>query len=171
MFRPGGATWRVPWRQSFVHHLPFTGRSKEPEQGSRAIPSDQAVGAHLWRVGRRKLPVAGTFLPSSVPYVRNDAPMRQARGAGRGVWGTSASPLPVKGQGMPQTLVVAASMLAGSHGAMDHDAPVRLTIGIAAFRAIAAAVTEAEIGGEVPSVTISQLRPDLELWRAPSAWS
>lgn len=46
---------------------------------------------------------------------------------------------------------------------MDHDAPVRLTIGIAAFRAIAAAVTEAEIGGEVPSVTISQLRPDLEL--------
>ena len=68
-----------------------------------------------------------------------------------------------EGAGMPQTLVVAASMLAGSHGAMDHDAPVRLTIGIAAFRAIAAAVTEAEIGGEVPSVTISQLRPDLEL--------
>jgi hypothetical protein len=46
---------------------------------------------------------------------------------------------------------------------MDGEAPVRLTIGIAAFRAIAAAVTEAEIGGEVPSVTISQLRPDLEL--------
>jgi hypothetical protein len=46
---------------------------------------------------------------------------------------------------------------------MDHDAPVRLTLGIAAFRAIAAAVTEAEIGGAVPSVTISQLRPDLEL--------
>src|SRR3954447_22636883 len=46
---------------------------------------------------------------------------------------------------------------------MDDEAPVRLTIGIAAFRAIAAAVTEAEIGGEVPSVTISQLRPDLEL--------
>ena len=46
---------------------------------------------------------------------------------------------------------------------MDDQAPVRLTIGIAAFRAIAAAVTEAEIGGEVPSVTISQLRPDLEL--------
>ena len=46
---------------------------------------------------------------------------------------------------------------------MNDEAPVRLTIGIAAFRAIAAAVTEAEIGGEVPSVTISQLRPDLEL--------
>ncbi|MGZ4271516.1 MAG: hypothetical protein ACXVSX_20190 [Solirubrobacteraceae bacterium] len=46
---------------------------------------------------------------------------------------------------------------------MDDEAPVRLTIGIAAFRAIAAAVTEAEIGGAVPSVTISQLRPDLGL--------
>jgi hypothetical protein len=46
---------------------------------------------------------------------------------------------------------------------MDDQAPVRLTIGIAAFRAIAAAVTEAEIGGEVPSVTISQLTPDLQL--------
>jgi len=46
---------------------------------------------------------------------------------------------------------------------MDDEAPVRLTIGIAAFRAISAAVTEAEIGGAVPSVTISQLRPDLEL--------
>src|SRR3954453_7324977 len=45
---------------------------------------------------------------------------------------------------------------------MDDQAPVRLTIGIAAFRAISAAVTEAEIGGAVPSVTISQLRPDLE---------
>ena len=51
----------------------------------------------------------------------------------------------------------------GSHGAMHDEAPIRLTIGIAAFRAITAAVTEAEIGGEVPSVTISQLRPDLEL--------
>jgi hypothetical protein len=46
---------------------------------------------------------------------------------------------------------------------MNDEAPVRLTIGIATFRAIAAAVTEAEIGGAVPSVTISQLRPDLEL--------
>jgi hypothetical protein len=46
---------------------------------------------------------------------------------------------------------------------MDDEAPVRLTIGIAAFRAIAAAVTEAEIGGEVPAVTISQLTPDLQL--------
>src|SRR3954463_11401614 len=46
---------------------------------------------------------------------------------------------------------------------MNDEAPVRLTIGIGAFRAIAAAVTEAEIGGAVPSVTISQLRPDLEL--------
>ena len=43
------------------------------------------------------------------------------------------------------------------------DAPARLTLSIAAFRAIAAAVTEAEIGGEVPSVTISQFRPDLQL--------
>src|SRR5436190_22430411 len=45
---------------------------------------------------------------------------------------------------------------------MNDEAPVRLTIGVGAFRAIAAAVTEAEIGGAVPSVTISQLRPDLE---------
>jgi hypothetical protein len=46
---------------------------------------------------------------------------------------------------------------------MDALAPVRLTIGIAAFHAIASAVTEAEIGGEVSSVTISQLTPDLQL--------
>jgi hypothetical protein len=46
---------------------------------------------------------------------------------------------------------------------MDDQAPVRLTLDIAAFRAIAAAVTEAEIGGDVPSVTISQVRPDLQL--------
>ena len=46
---------------------------------------------------------------------------------------------------------------------MDADVPTRLTLSSAAFRAIAAAVTEAEIGGEVPSVTISQLRPDLQL--------
>ena len=46
---------------------------------------------------------------------------------------------------------------------MDDEAPARLTLNIAAFRAIAAAVTEAEIGGEVPSVTISQFRPDLQL--------
>ena len=46
---------------------------------------------------------------------------------------------------------------------MDDDAPIRLTLGIAAFRAIAAAVTEAEIGGDVPTVTISQLAPDLQL--------
>ena len=45
---------------------------------------------------------------------------------------------------------------------MDDD-PATLTLSIAAFRAIAAAVTEAEIGGEVPTVTISQLRPDLQL--------
>jgi hypothetical protein len=43
------------------------------------------------------------------------------------------------------------------------DEPATLTLSIAAFRAIAAAVTEAEIGGEVPNVTISQLRPDLQL--------
>jgi hypothetical protein len=46
---------------------------------------------------------------------------------------------------------------------MHDEAPIRLTLGIAAFRAIAAAVTEAEIGGEVPTVTISQLTPDLQL--------
>jgi hypothetical protein len=46
---------------------------------------------------------------------------------------------------------------------MDDQAPIRLTLGIAAFRAIAAAVTEAEIGGDVPTVTISQLAPDLQL--------
>jgi hypothetical protein len=46
---------------------------------------------------------------------------------------------------------------------MDDDVPTRLTLSIAAFQANAAAVTEAEIGGEVPSVTISQFRPDLQL--------
>jgi|SRR5689334_6659661 hypothetical protein len=46
---------------------------------------------------------------------------------------------------------------------MDDSAPVQLTIGTAAFRAIASAVTEAEIGGEVSSVTLSQLVPDLQL--------
>jgi hypothetical protein len=46
---------------------------------------------------------------------------------------------------------------------MNDEAPVRLMIGIAAFRAIAAAVSEAEIGGEVRAVTISQLTPDLQL--------
>ena len=46
---------------------------------------------------------------------------------------------------------------------MDDEAPTRLKLDIAAFRAIAAAVTEAEIGGEVASVTITQLRPDLQL--------
>ena len=44
-----------------------------------------------------------------------------------------------------------------------NDEPATLTLSIAAFRAIAAAVTEAEIGGEVPTVTISQVRPDLQL--------
>jgi hypothetical protein len=46
---------------------------------------------------------------------------------------------------------------------MDDQAPTRLTLSTAAFRAIASAVTEAGIGGEVPSVTISQFRPDLQL--------
>jgi hypothetical protein len=46
---------------------------------------------------------------------------------------------------------------------MDDEAPSRLRLSIAAFRAIAAAVTEAEIGGEVPSVTITEVRPDLQL--------
>jgi len=46
---------------------------------------------------------------------------------------------------------------------MDDEAPGRLELGIAAFRAIAAAVTEAEIGGDVASVAITQVRPDLQL--------
>ena len=46
---------------------------------------------------------------------------------------------------------------------MDDQPPTRLTLSTAAFRAIASAVTEAEIGGEVPAVTISQFRPDLQL--------
>jgi hypothetical protein len=46
---------------------------------------------------------------------------------------------------------------------MDDRAPIRLRLSIAAFRAIAAAVTEAEIGGEVALVTISQFKPDLQL--------
>ena len=46
---------------------------------------------------------------------------------------------------------------------MDDHAPAALKLGIAAFRAIAAAVTEAEIGGEVGAVKISALSPDLQL--------
>jgi hypothetical protein len=46
---------------------------------------------------------------------------------------------------------------------MNDDVPTRLTLSSAAFRAIAAAVTEAEIGGDVPSITISRFRPDLQL--------
>jgi hypothetical protein len=46
---------------------------------------------------------------------------------------------------------------------MNDEAPTRLTLSIAAFRAIAAAVTEAEIGGEVPDVTITVVSPDLQL--------
>lgn len=46
---------------------------------------------------------------------------------------------------------------------MDDDAPIKLELDTAAFRAIAAAVTEAEIGGDVASVTITQVRPDLQL--------
>ena len=46
---------------------------------------------------------------------------------------------------------------------MNDEAPIRITLSIAAFRAIAAAVTEAEIGGEVPAVTISEIKPDLRL--------
>jgi hypothetical protein len=46
---------------------------------------------------------------------------------------------------------------------MHDQAPTRLELSIEAFRAIAAAVTEAEIGGEVPAVTITELRPDLQL--------
>jgi hypothetical protein len=46
---------------------------------------------------------------------------------------------------------------------MDDHAPTGLKINIGAFRAIAAAVTEAEIGGEVAAVTITAVRPDLQL--------
>jgi hypothetical protein len=46
---------------------------------------------------------------------------------------------------------------------MDDHAPVTLKLGISAFHAIAAAITQAEIGGDVSSVTIAQLRPDLQL--------
>ena len=46
---------------------------------------------------------------------------------------------------------------------MEDEAPTRLTLSIATFRAIAAAVTEAEIAGDVPSVTISEVKPDLQL--------
>jgi hypothetical protein len=46
---------------------------------------------------------------------------------------------------------------------MDDHAPTRLKLDIAAFRAIAAAVTEAEIAGDVESVTISALQPELQL--------
>jgi hypothetical protein len=48
---------------------------------------------------------------------------------------------------------------------MDDEAPNSLNLKIEAFRAIAAAVTEAEIGGEVGDVTISQMKPNLELMR------
>jgi hypothetical protein len=48
---------------------------------------------------------------------------------------------------------------------MDDELPTRLTLNIAAFRAIVAAVSEAEIGGDVSSVTISEIKPDLELMR------
>ena len=43
------------------------------------------------------------------------------------------------------------------------DAPASLTLDIAVFHAVTSAVTEAEIGGEVQSVTISEIRPDLQL--------
>ena len=46
---------------------------------------------------------------------------------------------------------------------MDDQAPTGLKLNIAAFRAIAAAVTEAEIGGEVAAVTITAVKPDLQL--------
>jgi hypothetical protein len=46
---------------------------------------------------------------------------------------------------------------------MHDQAPTRLELGIEALRAIAAAVTDAEIGGEVRAVTITQVRPDLQL--------
>ena len=48
---------------------------------------------------------------------------------------------------------------------MDDRAPTGLKLSIASFRAIAAAVTEAEIGGEVASVTITAVRPDLQLMK------
>ena len=48
---------------------------------------------------------------------------------------------------------------------MDDEAPTSLNLKIEAFRAIAAAVTEAEIGGGVGDVTISVIKPNLELMR------
>jgi hypothetical protein len=48
---------------------------------------------------------------------------------------------------------------------MDDDAPVRLTLEIAAFRAIAGAVGEAEIRGDVQRVTLSEIKPNVELMR------
>jgi hypothetical protein len=46
---------------------------------------------------------------------------------------------------------------------MQHDEPASLKLTIAAFRAIREAVTEAEIGGELADVTISELRPELQM--------
>jgi hypothetical protein len=46
---------------------------------------------------------------------------------------------------------------------MPHEEPASLKLTIAAFRAIREAVTEAEIGGDLADVTISELRPDLQM--------
>jgi hypothetical protein len=48
---------------------------------------------------------------------------------------------------------------------MNDHVPAVLTLKIEAFRAIAAAVTEAEIGGGVRSVRISEITPNIELMR------
>jgi hypothetical protein len=49
------------------------------------------------------------------------------------------------------------------------DVPRTLSIEIGAFRAIAEAVTEVSIAGEVQSVTISEMQPDLQLMRGALA--
>jgi hypothetical protein len=45
---------------------------------------------------------------------------------------------------------------------MSDQSPVSLRLAIPAFRAIAAAVSEAEIAGDLETVTISELRPNLQ---------
>jgi hypothetical protein len=112
------------------------------------------------------VPGRAAFLLVGALHVKNDASMRQVRGLA-GCLGISVGPYQSR-HGCPTTRDDRPERVDASMG--DH-APVRLTIGIAAFRAIAAAVTKAEIGGAVPSVTISQLRPDLERMEVPWASS
>jgi hypothetical protein len=52
---------------------------------------------------------------------------------------------------------------------MDHEEPASLNLTIAAFRTSAEALAEAEIGGAVDSLRISELRPDLQTLRGALA--